>query len=505
LPAGLTPTANNGSATAGNYAGGTWSINILLNGETETLTLEGTVDAGQEGNTITNTLAGPAESDADDPSTVGDDLTESVVVSDPALSLAKVADVDADLVAGDTVTYTYTAANTGNVTIADVTVSDVHNGTGTLSAISVGTLTNTSGFSSDDGADGNFDFLQPGDSVTFTSTYIVTAADEIAGTVISNTATASGTPSGGTLTDPTATEEISLAASFPPWTPGPGPYSDTTCLATASPTAPLNQSQVTWNLSGSNLQSIDVVGEPTPFTLMITPDSLAYNFLDTSNAANQRVRDNGTFSASLAGDGPAVFNPALLAAANDLDLLHYLQLDVATNPTDYVDFLYNQSIASSGNRYLVMTERFGNNTASAQAIDINGNPIGNAVTAIGNNANYLLTGAVDPNGQNIEAYVYPLTALVPTGTQIHGIRYTQSGATGSDGADGKVFILIDPVAGCDPKLALTKAADDNTNRVVGDTITYTYTVENTGDVIWYGYAQCNHGWYADQHKWQQCR
>ncbi|MBH5321949.1 DUF11 domain-containing protein [Aurantiacibacter sediminis] len=87
LPAGLTATANNGgitatgSASGGTYAAGTgvWSVGTLLNGESATLTLEGTVNVGQEGNTITNVTTAAA-GDQSDPSTVGDDLTEAVTV-----------------------------------------------------------------------------------------------------------------------------------------------------------------------------------------------------------------------------------------------------------------------------------------------------------------------------------------------------------------------------------------------------------------------------------------
>ena len=50
---------------------------------TATLTLEGTVDVGEGGNTITN-ITTAATGDQVDPSTVGDDLDESVVVNDAA-------------------------------------------------------------------------------------------------------------------------------------------------------------------------------------------------------------------------------------------------------------------------------------------------------------------------------------------------------------------------------------------------------------------------------------
>ena len=86
LPAGLTATANNGiSGTGGAYDAttGLWTVGTLASGATVTLTLEGTVDVGEGGNTITN-ITTAAEGDQVDPSTVGDDLEEAVVVNDAA-------------------------------------------------------------------------------------------------------------------------------------------------------------------------------------------------------------------------------------------------------------------------------------------------------------------------------------------------------------------------------------------------------------------------------------
>lgn len=81
LPAGLTATAANGNVTAGSYAvaTGIWTIPSLLNGQTVSLTIEGTVDAGRGGQLIQNTTT-PAQGDQPDPSTGGDDLSESIEV-----------------------------------------------------------------------------------------------------------------------------------------------------------------------------------------------------------------------------------------------------------------------------------------------------------------------------------------------------------------------------------------------------------------------------------------
>jgi len=53
LPAGLTATGLNGGITQGSYdaATGLFNIGSLAVGQSATLTLEGTVDAGQGGNT----------------------------------------------------------------------------------------------------------------------------------------------------------------------------------------------------------------------------------------------------------------------------------------------------------------------------------------------------------------------------------------------------------------------------------------------------------------------
>ena len=184
LPAGLTAASGNGVTTAGTYdaATGIWTIPTLTNGDTQTLTLEGTVDAGQEGQTITNTTT-PAVSDQYDPSTAGDDLTEAVIVDSPAspsLSMTKVADSPGPFTVGDVVTYTYTVTNDGDTIIRDVGINDAHNGSDPAPIPGSETLltdNGTIGDSNDATADGSWDVLAPGDVVTFTGTYIVTTAD----------------------------------------------------------------------------------------------------------------------------------------------------------------------------------------------------------------------------------------------------------------------------------------------------------------------------------------
>ena len=146
LPAGLTATVNNGGITQGTYnaVSGLWTIGTLANGASATLTIEGVVDAGQDGNVITNTTTA-ATGDQVDPSTVGDDLEEAVAVGIPAADLVTVktlASGDATPDEGDIVTYEIAVTNNGpdaatNVSLTDLLPSGLtataNNGTGVIS------------------------------------------------------------------------------------------------------------------------------------------------------------------------------------------------------------------------------------------------------------------------------------------------------------------------------------------------------------------------------------
>jgi len=232
-----------GNTSGGAFLGGLPAVNAGFDGETSTNLFDGVtgtlqpndfvevtftvlLNAAELSASSTNTVSADAsppggidlpvtgtdENGAQNTTSLGGDAASSFTVPavTPELTIAKVADDSTDRALGDTITYTYTATNTGNVNISDVTVSDSHSGTGTLSPITIDTLTNTSGSSTDDGADNDVDLLAPGDSVTFEATYVVTFDDAVAGTDITNTATATGTPVAGTLTDPTASETVTV-------------------------------------------------------------------------------------------------------------------------------------------------------------------------------------------------------------------------------------------------------------------------------------------------------
>ena len=97
-----------------------------------------------------------------------------------------------NVVAGQVVTYSYRVTNTGNVTLSNVALTDTH-----LSASGSQSLTISGG--------GNTGSIAPGDDVTLTATYTVTQDDIDAGNALTNTVNGTGTPPAG-VTPPTESD-----------------------------------------------------------------------------------------------------------------------------------------------------------------------------------------------------------------------------------------------------------------------------------------------------------
>ena len=150
------------------------------------------VDAGQIFNTAT-----ASGTDVSDGVVVTDDDDETVpITTNPSVDLVKSlqsnADEDgsADVSVGDTLTYSFVAANEGDVTLSSVTITDPLPGMSALTCAPTQPAT-----------------LAPGATMTCTATYTVTQADVDAG-LITNTATVVGTPPGGGTVSDTSTENV---------------------------------------------------------------------------------------------------------------------------------------------------------------------------------------------------------------------------------------------------------------------------------------------------------
>jgi uncharacterized repeat protein (TIGR01451 family) len=195
---------------------------VLAPGEvvTATATYEITqadIDAGQVAN---GALAeGTTPDDAITESNPADVVTP--LAAAPSISLVKTADasdVQQPAVVGDTITYRFTATNTGNVTLTGVTIADQLPGLSELSFAWLGIVGE----------------LSPGEQVTAIATYEITQADIDAGRV-TNLATATGSaPDGTSVASQPASTDTPLATA----PPGPGPGPPTTPPPTPTPPTP---------------------------------------------------------------------------------------------------------------------------------------------------------------------------------------------------------------------------------------------------------------------------
>jgi uncharacterized repeat protein (TIGR01451 family) len=158
--------------------------------------------------------AGGVTANATESVDVEDDVPQIAVVR--SWSFAPGGDVNGNglVDAGDQIVYSYAVQNAGNVTLSDVNVNDVHDGTGAalafLTPASVTTDNGSAGAgtvndSTDNNAnnDGDWDRLGPNDFITFTSQpYTVVAGDlaalNSADGDIDGTATANGSYDPGT-------------------------------------------------------------------------------------------------------------------------------------------------------------------------------------------------------------------------------------------------------------------------------------------------------------------
>jgi len=125
LPAGLTFVSSTVTQGSYNAVTGLYTIGTLNAGSSATLTLEGTVDVGQGGNTLTN-ITTAAAGDQPDPSTVGDDLDEAITVEPDAdlVTVKTLASSDSTPAEGDTVSFQIEITNQGSAQATNVSLTD---------------------------------------------------------------------------------------------------------------------------------------------------------------------------------------------------------------------------------------------------------------------------------------------------------------------------------------------------------------------------------------------
>jgi len=166
--------------------------------------------------TIDNTVTASGTAPGGVAGAIEDTATENVDVedADPQVTVTKVATnaggaTPSNAEVDDVITYTYTFTNDGNVTITNISFTDVHQGNATLTqnndevVSGGGASTDSSTDAIPSAQDGTWDSLAPGDTVTWTASYTIDQ-DDITDNGggdgdIDNTVTFVATPAAGTI------------------------------------------------------------------------------------------------------------------------------------------------------------------------------------------------------------------------------------------------------------------------------------------------------------------
>jgi uncharacterized repeat protein (TIGR01451 family) len=438
----------------------------LLPGETATATgtytlTQADVDAGGVINTVTVTGTDPGGG-----TTTGNTQLTVPVTSSPALTVAKTASPDTVAAAGDVVTYTIVATNTGNITLTGVTLTDPLPGLSAIVPVWQGGIPGT---------------LAPGQNVTGTATYTVTQADLDAGGV-SNTATATAKDPNGTTTESSGSTTVTA-------TQAPS----LTVVKSASPASVNTVGQlVTYSVTVNNTGNVTLTGvvisDPMPglsaftyawhgatgevapgdFVTATATHAVTQADLDAGAIVNSATA-TGTTRGGTSTDGndsvttPAAQNPALTFTKTGA-----LAPGATGRVGDLIDYTFRVT-----------------NTGNVTVTDVDVVDTLPGVSAI----TYTWPGAVGtlaPGQVAIGTATYKLTvADVDAGSVANSASVTavppSSGGPGLPPLDATDTAIV-PVPP-NPQLEVVKSGSLAPGEVgnAGDTITYTFVITNTGN------------------------
>ncbi|MCO6464567.1 MAG: DUF11 domain-containing protein, partial [Saprospiraceae bacterium] len=429
---------------------GSWpgTPGVLLPGEAITGTATYTIkQIDIDRGLITNLALGTGDDPKGNPVS-DDDCVIIPIVQSPGITIDKVAS-NGNFGVGDVITYTFTATNSGNVTLTNVSISDPLVG---LSALTYGSWPGATGV------------LSPGQSVSATATYTVTQADVDAGS-ISNTATATGKDlNNNPVSDDDSVvtpidqilsinlEKIASTGSY-----GVGDLVTYTFIVTN-----------TGNVTLSNV----TVSDPLPGLSAITPSSV------TTMAPGATASFTATYTVTQADvDNGGIYNTATAIgdAPNGDDVT---DTDDETVPLTQSPAIDIAKIASTGNygvgdlvTYTFIVTNTGNVTLSNVIVS---DPLPGLSTISPASVASLSPGA---------AVSFTATYIVTQADVDNGSVYNTATAIG-DAPNGDDITDTDdetvPLTQT-PSIHLTKTVSTG-NYGVGDVVSYTFVATNTGNV-----------------------
>ena len=393
------------------------------------------VDAGKIDNTVTAAGKDPRNDDV----TASDDAEVTTVAAAPAITVVKTSDPTSGVEAGDTVTYTVVVTNTGNVTVSSIEMED------TLVKLNAAP----------------FD-LAPGESKNdITYTYTVTQADVDAGK-IDNTATATGKDPKNDDVTASDDAEVTAVAAAPA----------ITVEKTANPTSgvivgdTVTYTVVVTNSGNVTLHSVtldDSMVELDEASYTLTPggsETVTYTYTVTQADVDAQLIRNIVKAEGFAPDERKLTAQAT-ADVTPVVSAPNLKVEKTANPKEGV---------KSGNtvHYTVVVTNTGNVTIhDIQLTD---------TLVEQNEAAFSLT----PGGTKTFTYTYTATQADVDAGRIDNT----AAAAGLDPQDQEVSASDDETVTTlrQPGISVTKTASPKTGYKLGDTVTYTIVVTNTGNL-----------------------
>jgi len=443
LPAGVAPTSV--VPSVGTWIAPLWSVGTLASGASQTLVITATVLELADGSTITNTAT--VSSPTLDPQLANNSSTAvSTVDANPALS------IDKEILSGspysavnDVVEYRYTITNSGDVPLAGpfTVVDDV-----------LGTLT--------DCAAGP---LLPGESAICTAQHIVSQADLDNGSIF-NTAYASGLYSGQEVkSDPDNATAVGVR------TPG------IVVTKTASPATYSTVGEViTYTIVVENTGNVTLLGVAVtdPLTgLNEVIASLVPGVSETytqTHAITQDDLDAGSVANTASAAGIAPNEEPV--SGSDSETVNAVQQPglIVTKTADVPTY----STVGEVITYTIVVENTGNVTLSSIAVTDPLTGLNEVIASLapGASESYMQAYAITQGDLDAGSVVNTASAAgtTPNEQQVSG-------------SDGETVTAVQS-----PGLLVTKTASPATYSTVGEVITYTIVVENTGNVTLSGVA-----------------
>jgi gliding motility-associated-like protein/uncharacterized repeat protein (TIGR01451 family) len=433
--------------------------------------IQADVDAGKVTNSATVTGTTPTNGTVSDTSgtTINNNTpTETTLIPIPSIALVKTGAVGGTGIVGDVITYTFTVTNTGNSTLTNVFVNDA-----LTNSVNLAVTPST---------------LAPNATGTATATYTIIQADVDAGKV-TNSATVTGTtPTNGTVTDTSGTTILNDTPTETTLTPNPSIalVKTGTVGGTGAVGYLITYTFTVTNTGNSTLTNVMVNDALTnSVNLAVSPSTLAPNATGTATATyaiQQSDIDAGkvTNSATVIGTTPT---NGTVTDTSGTTILNDTPTETLLSPSSSIALVKTGAVGGTGAVGDVITYTFtvtniGNTTLTNIVVnDVLTNSVNLAVTpsTLAPNAIGTATATYTIQQSDIDTGKVTNSATITGTTPTNGTVTDTSGTTILN--DTPTETTLTP----NSTIALVKVGAVGGTGAVGDLITYTFTITNTGN------------------------